>query len=281
MSTTHNPTNFEPRDYEVLDYLDNKRPEYCGGPVEAYRNEVALWEADMQRVLGDGWRAKTHRCIHCGNSNVRWITAVLHTPTDERVVFGSDCTDRLGFANKMAFKLAQLQARAEARKVRFTIYNKRQEFLTATPAIADALLHANEPQHARNTFVQDVLRKLDQYGSLSVAQVNAVVASMQRDNDYAAKQAATALEPKGDAPTGRTTVTGIVVSIKEQEGYLEGTTTFKMLVKLDNNAKVWATAPAGVERGMRVTFKATFTVSNDDKSFAFGKRPTLISAEAV
>lgn len=277
MATTHNPTNFEPSDYVVEDYLDNKRPEFFGDAA-SYELEVKHWEADMLRVLGADWRAKSHHCIHCGNGSVRWITAVRHIPTNEVVVFGAVCTDRLGFANKHAFKLAQLQARASARHVRFMLWNRRQAFLEANPSVAAALLAITLPQHAKNFFAQDVLRKLDQYGLLSAAQVGALVASIERDNEHATRKAAEALEPKSPAPSGRQTVTGVVLSVKAQDGYMPGSITFKMLVKLDGNAKVWVSVPGGsdVKRGDEVKFTATFEVSKDDVSFAFGKRPILI-----
>jgi hypothetical protein len=276
MSTVHNPTNFEPKDYEVEDYLDNHRPEYCGQSVDEYAEEVKFWETDMERALGFDWRAKSHHCIHCGNGSVRWITAVLHIPTGERVVFGAVCTNRLGFADKVAFKLAQLQSKAEARKVRFTIWNKRQAFLSTHPEVADILARVDEPQHAKNLFVHDVIAKLNQYGELSPRQVECVISSMKRDDEYAARKAAEALEPQGDAPSGRVTVIGTVVSIKEQEGYMPGTTTLKMLVKLENNSKVWLTCTDdGIQRGDRIQVKATFQVSDTDAHFAFGKRPII------
>lgn len=274
-STVHNPTNFEPRDYEVEDYLDNRRPVYFGQSIPEFERETADWTAEMVRTFGPDYAKKIHHCIHCGNGSVRWITAVRHLPTNDVVVFGAVCTDRLGFANKHAFKLAQLQARAEARKVRFTMWTKRQAFLTANPAIADALTHIDEPVHAKNFFAKDVLAKLDRFGSLSDKQVSAVVASLARDVSFAARHAAEAAEVKGDAPNGRATVTGLVLSVKAKESQYG--VTLKALIKLTNNAKVYVTAPGGIERGDTVTIKATWTVSNDDKSFAFGSRPTLVS----
>lgn len=275
-ATVHNPTNFEPADYEVIEYLDNQRPRYCGEGAEPYRDHCAWWEKDMELALGPDWRAKKNHCVHCGNGNVRWITAVRHAPTGDVVVFGSDCTARLGFKNKITFKLAQLQSRAEARKIRFTIYNKREAFLKDHPEIADALAHVDEPAHAKNFFVKDVLAKLDKYGSLSDAQVSAVVKSMARDLGFEAQKAAEATEVKGDAPVGRVAVTGVVVSVKIQES--DFGPVHKMLVKLENNSRVWVTAPAGVERGDTITVRATWTPKNDDKSFAFGSRPHLISS---
>ena len=276
MSTVHNPVNFEPSDYEVEDYLDNKRPIYFGQGVPAFEEEVKWWEADMLRTFGTDWRKKVHHCIHCGNGMVRWITAVKHAPTGETVVFGSDCTKRLGFADKHSFKLAQLQSRAAARQVRFAIWNKRIKFLEANPGIAEALEHIEDPCHAENHFVKDVLRKLDLYGDLSPKQVTAVEESMTRDRIRMGRQAAEAVEIKGDAPSGRTDVTGVVLSIKEQES--DFGLVRKMLVKLDNNAKVWCTVPGGcgAERNARITIRATWTPSQDDKSFAFGSRPMII-----
>lgn len=281
MSTVHNPTNFEPRDYEVLDYLDNHRPEYFGQSVEAYEQEVRWWEREMEQAFGSDWRAKIHHCTHCGNGSVRWITAVRHIPTSETVVFGAVCTARLGFADKHAFKLAQLQARAEARKVRFTIYTKRQEFLAKHPEIADALAHIDEPIHANNRFAKDVLAKLDQYGDLSDKQVSAVVSSLRRDVEFAERRAREDAEPKGDAPSGRVEVTGKVLSIQARAS--DWGISLKMLVKLENNAKVWCTVPSRetIERGDTITFRATFEVSKDDKSFAFGSRPTLVRRVAT
>lgn len=278
--TVHNPTNFEPSDYAVEDYLDNRRPFCIGssrGAVEEYRHEVAAWEAGMERALGANWRAKMNRCIHCGNGTVRWITAVRHKPTNEVVVFGAVCTKRLGFEDRHAFKLAQLQARADARKVRFTIWTEREAFVNARPELRAAIAQIDNPEHAKNFFAQDVLRRLDQYGSLSDKQVNAVIASLARDVEQAKQTADQVAEEKGPAPSGRVQVTGTVLSTKLQEN--DFGVTLKMLVKLENNSKVWVSVPSKevVDRGDVITFVATFEVSRDDASFAFGKRPHLVN----
>lgn len=283
MSTIHNPSNFDPADYEVEDYLDNRRPQYYGQGIEAHKQEVEFWQADMARTFGPDWIKKIHHCSHCGNGRVRWITAVRHKPTNEVCVFGSDCTRRLEFVDKQQFKLAQLQSRDEARKVRLKIWKAREAYLAANPAIGEALvaIDANRPEHAKNAFVRDVLRKLDQYGSLSDKQRDAVVSSLQRDRDYAARQAAAVPEVKGDAPSGRVEVTGVVVSTKEQESQFGWVT--KMLVKFPNGSKGWVTAPSKetIDKGDTLTFVATWTVSKDDKSFAFGSRPHLITRVAA
>lgn len=277
--TVHNPTNFDPSHYEVENYLDNKRPVFFGQDVKAYEHEVKWWETEMASTLGTDWRAKAFHCVHCGNGTVRWITAVRHLPTNEVVVFGCDCTKRLGFADRFEFKLAQLQAKAEANKVRIGVWKARQAFLEANPVFATAISHLAEPVHDKNLFAKDVVSKLNQYGSLSEKQMAAVIASLARDVEYAAKPKA--IEVKGNAPTGRTEVKGEVLSTKIQSG--QWGDTLKMLVKLENNSRVWVSVPSGsgVGRGDRIVVKATWEPSKDDKSFGFGSRPTLISRESA
>jgi hypothetical protein len=271
MATIHNPTNFNPADYNVEDYLDNRRPEYMGQDLETWKEEIAFWEADMARALGADWRKKSHRCVHCGNGSVRYITAVLHIPTNDVVVFGADCTARLGFADRKQFKLAQIKAKAEAGHARMKVWQAREAFVDARPALKAAIAQAATPAHAKNTFVKDVIGKLNTYGSLSDKQVAAVIASLARDVQKATEPA----EVKGDAPTGRTTVTGLVVAVKTYESAYG--CTDKMTVKLANNARVWVTVPASaaVDKWDTVTVTATWTASDTDKSFAFGKRPIV------
>lgn len=274
--TIHNPVNFDPSRYEVVDYFDNKRPPYFGQPIEAYEQEVKFWQDELKATFGPDYIKKIHRCIHCGNGRVRWITATRYLPTGEMVVFGSDCTYRLDFANKQEWKLAVLKSKAEAGHAKMKIWKAREAFLVKNPAFVTAIEQAKNPVHAKNTFVQDVIAKLNQYGSLSERQVAAVLKSLARDIEFAAGKAAEVVEVKGPAPEGRQTVTGVILSTKQVEGYYGWQQ--KMLVKLTNNSKVWLTVPskADATKGDTITVTATFEVSKDDASFAFGKRPSLV-----
>lgn len=108
------------------------------------------------------------------------------------------------------------------------------------------------------------------------------------------------------APTGRVVVTGEIASAKVVEG--DYGTSYKVMVKDDQGFRVWVSLPkAQVEQavyeynethpepytwgpacwllgadgtdekgvvGRRITFTATLEQSRDDKSFAFGSRPT-------
>ena len=272
--TVHNPSNFEPSDYEVVNYLDNKRPVFYG--QDFYAEEVEGWKEEMIATFGGDYASKIHHCAHCGNGNVRWITATKHIPTGDVVVFGSDCTKRLGFADKFAFKLAQLMAKAEAVKVRFAVYLKREAFLKENAELATLVADIKNPAFAKNFFVQDVIGKLNHYGNLSPRQVSAVIASMKRDLEKMA--APVVAEVKGDAKSGRFEAVVEVLSMKVQEGFYGS--TLKMLVKFENASKGWVTVPskADVVNGEKIKLTATWEVSNDDKSFAFGKRPVVAAA---
>lgn len=89
------------------------------------------------------------------------------------------------------------------------------------------------------------------------------------------------------APSGRVVVTGEVVSAKVVES--EYGATVKLLVKDDAGFKVYVSLPSSLRdaafddddmydmdglKGRRITLTAGLEPSKDDKSFAFGSRPT-------
>lgn len=97
-----------------------------------------------------------------------------------------------------------------------------------------------------------------------------------RQSKIASERAA---EVKISAPTGRVTVRGVIVSLKEHEG--QWGTSMKMTVKVSTANGVWlawGTVPAGLEceRGDEVEFDATLEVGREPH-FAFAKRPTKAS----
>lgn len=225
---------------------------------------------------------------HCGNTQVRYIVAVKHNPTNQNVVFGDVCVARLGFANHSEFKAAQVRALAAQGNARMAIYAARERFLSLEENAEFAAIISNQaemtaPCHARNAFVSDIVSKFNKYGKLSAAQVSAFVRSIQRDREFEARRAAQAAEaPAGPVPTGaRIEFEGELISTKVVETPYGCTT--KMLVKLGNGSKVWLSAPAALDmatfkRGSRLKLRASVTASHDDATFGFGQRPHLISA---
>jgi hypothetical protein len=308
----HNEANFQPEQYEVLDYLDNRQPQYvdfmppislCAANPGAYAAAAEQARADYEAQLRQ-WNAtmdsyfpgrhesnpSIHKCTHCGNTQVRYICAVKHRPTGVNVVFGDVCVERLQFANHDSFKAEQVRARAAQGNANLRLFHQREQFLASYPAFATVLNNVEEmshPDHARNGFADDILAKFQKYGCLSERQVECFIQSLDRDHVYArqaAERAAQEAERRftaQPAPEGRQTVEGEVVSVKRYEpaaSYYGAETIMKMTVVLTTGAKVWLSVPNAADsssiKGCKVRFAATFTRSATDQLFAFGKRPS-------
>lgn len=297
----HSEANFNPEQYEVLEYLDNRppswanyAPDYRGTYTpeqwasqlarcrEDFETATARWNAEMDQYFPGrhGGNPDIHKCTHCGNTQVRYITAVKHRPTGHVVVFGDVCVERLRFANYNAFKAAQVRSRAATGHARLIVFQKREKFLSEHPELAALVNNQAElshPDHANNSFLHDVISKLNKYGALSERQVAAVLRSAARDHEYAAQRAERQAQDAArratatPAPEGRCQLEGEVACIK-----LRNEGPAKMLVVLTNGAKVWLTAPSGVYRNDRIRFQATLTRSADDPFFSFGKRPSNV-----
>lgn len=295
----HHAVNFHPEDYEVLDYLDNQPPRWeqfapgfgAGANAYQYAREQfegahSYWAKEMDSYFPHRRQEQPsiHHCTHCGNGNVRYIVAVRHSPTGQNVVFGSDCVARLGFKNQSDFKAAQLRAKAEAGNKRMAAYAARVKFLAEHPDVQAAIddLTNNPEVHARNDFAQDILSKFNYHGGMSDRQAECFISSLKRDHEYAAKRAAQAAEPKGPVPVGRQEFNAEILSVQQRENAYG--MVWKILVKLENNSKVWMTLPSSAgdaKRGDRMCFRATIEASKDDPSFGFGKRPTVVEEKAV
>ena len=300
----HSVANFNPADYEVLDYLDNQRPRYAGEPMAAYEMRVQVWKREIARYfptsacVSEGNvqqlpEHNIHKCRHCGNTNVRYIVACLHRPTGVNVVFGDVCVDHLGFANHQQFRAAQLRARAAQGNANLRAYRQRLQFLEQHPAFKE-LVESGElthPVHANNAFVKDVIAKFDKYGVLSERQVESVIRSCQRDHEFARRRTEQEREElirratAQPAPNGRLTVEGKVIMVKDY-GF-DGISRWKMLMLLTNGSKVFVSVPTslvnqGNVRDLRdkcIRLTATWAQKPDDTLFAYGKRPT--NAEVI
>lgn len=296
----HNPSNFHPEDYEVVEYLDNQPPRlasyaapcttFSAGDhermVNAHQHALDAWRKEMDFFFPARREHKPsiHQCTHCGNVMVRYIVAVLHKPSGQHVVFGSDCVARLGFKNQSAFKLAQVKSRAEAGNARMAAYAAREKILASNPQLKAAVidLQTNVELHKRNNFAHDIYRKFNQYGNISEAQQYHFIKSLERDHEWAARKAAEATEVKAEFPSGRIQFTGEVISVKTQESDfgLQTKCLLKIISEVGKGCKVWMTLPSGAsacDRGDQIVVKATLEVSKDDKHFGFGKRPHFVS----
>jgi hypothetical protein len=138
-----------------------------------------------------------------------------------------------------------------------------------------------------NGFLCDLNRSLIKYGELSERQIataeRVIIENTTRDDERAEldRAAAEALEEMlrnhVKCPEGRVVIEGEIVSVKEYDGYMPGTSSWKMLVVTSEGWKVWGTRPDAIwqaEKGDRVRFTATVTPSEDDQLFGKFKRPT-------
>lgn len=280
----HGVVGFDPAAYTVLDYADNRRPQYYGQGIEAYREEVAEWQRYFESYLGADWVRKIHRCNHCGNGRIRYVTIVEHAD-GERMIFGADCTAHLDFAGADAFKLARLQKRAAANRETMRQYQLRQKFEQDHPEVAGLVERYRagsqdaNGMHYRNGFAGDVVMKFQRYGTLSDRQIEALRASLDRDAEMHAKREADRTRERGPAPSGRCDMVCTVLSVQKRD--TDFGIQHKLLVEFENGARGWVTAPSRfldeqLGRDSRVTLRANWTPSKDDPSFAFGNRPHLV-----
>lgn len=240
---------------------------------------------EMSLALGANWREKAFRCSHCGNGTVKYIAACIHIPTGEKVVFGSQCVERLNFKDGKQFQLARLKSLAEAHRTKLANYLRREEFIKNNPGLNEIVEKAKEITYGESYFIRNIADKLDNYGYLSDKQVDSFVKAVNRHFEYKEKLKN---KPKGGpAPVGKQTITGTIVSFKDVEsnyGYRPVMQT-KMLVLLENGSKVYGTMPASVNqdtaKGSEITFTATFEVSKNDESFGFFKRPSKVTVKEL
>lgn len=274
----HQPRNFDPMAYEVVDAFD------------AIPEEGPIAEQWLVRLLAESSTSAWHDrglCDHCGAS-IRYVVVLLHTPTGDHVAMGETCVDnRIASMDRATWKVAELRKAAAARRQAARNAEAREANLRRCPILSEIVAHdgwlPRPVWEAKQAHTDGV--------TLTDEAIFAAYETWCHFRTEAAERAAAKAEREANAqpaPAGRVVVTGQVVSVKDQEGYMGGT-TWKMLVAADDGYRVWSTVPnsiwAGVPwdhdstqahnlKGLRVTFTATLEPKADDPTFAFAKRPT-------
>jgi len=268
-------------------------------------------------------------CDVCG-AHYNHGAVLLHNPTGIHITIGHDCASKyslqLDLAGWKAWHAAARDKRAQA-AIEMKNATRAREWKAANPAVVEAIeaaLAATRNDHSCEThgrnfdydslccrkaikaedldrknkaimILADMARKLARYGSLSDAQAAFAVKLGETVRTWVPT-----IEKHVPAPTGRVTVCGRVVSVKDYESQYG--TTWKMTVKVetpDGSWLTWTTVPtsihdlyqdartfdnglAGWLKGRTVEFIATLERGKDDH-FAFGKRPTkarIVEAQA-
>lgn len=281
---SHRPSapDFDPAGYVLIDVFD----------LHPEEGDAAWFAQTEQRCLNAGisWAAHVGDrgvCGHCG-AHLRYAALVHHGATDTMMFVGSTCLDER-FTGVTAARFAQLRANAAAKAEATRERNRRHElaaeglaFVSAGPALLVELSYAgNGGVVDGNDFLSDIARKVFQYGNLSDRQVDAALAAIERGMKWEAEKVAEKVErPSAPAPQGRVVVTGTVVMTKWYAN--DFGETLKMIVRDDTGFRVFVSVPGslmgvGIDRDSRVSFTASLTQSEDDPTFAFGKRPTKAS----
>jgi hypothetical protein len=132
--TIHNPSQFNPQDYSVVDYID-------AGEIAAIwsgfnqlaasarelgdlsyveiRAAYAQAQADEKAVRDQyekyfGVRTAPTQCQHCGQGRAKYFAVAYHKPSDKHIAVGHICADhRLGLSLDQ-YKFDRLKERAAA-----------------------------------------------------------------------------------------------------------------------------------------------------------------------
>lgn len=269
-----------PYDYPLIDSLPMQ---FENSTDNSIRSDI-LDNFDISGLDADPLNC---RCGVCGHV-LKYGGVLVDFESRDGVMVGFDClatyeavTDGMVAAQFQARRAANIAAER----------NNFAKFCAKHEGLTEAFESAGE-----HHIVSDIRFKLKKYGSISEKQIELVkkIANdvAERRAQRAASDAAAALAP--DAPNGKQTVKGTVLSTRSEESNFGYQTTYitKMLVQSDEGWKVWVTVPAaistipvkdetghsigsrGLGRGDVVQFDATLERSEKDPKFAYGKRPT-------
>ena len=215
----------------------------------------------------------------CGVCGARFAMGEVwqHVDTMDFVHIGHDCAEKYNLVSGTNWTALQdmrdrsLKAKATAERNAA----KRAEIFASSPLLEEAL-------KTDHYIVRDINDRFRRYGSLSEKQIALVLKIAGDQIKQVEVRAQRAQEAHVEAPEGRTTVRGTVVSTKMHDGQYGS--VLKMTVKVttpEGSWLAWGTVPsdihADVKVGRTVEFDGTFTRSNDKKYFAFFKRPSKAS----
>jgi hypothetical protein len=216
-------------------------------------------------------------CAACGTFFAHG--AVVHnSKTDDIIAIGGICAGTWGLAKQIGMRAARARKAAANAEIKAAAHGAAKSFLADNDGLADAF----ETDHY---IVQDIERKLWQYGDLSDKQVELVfkIAREQVERLLAQQVRNEKIAALPELEEGRRVLKGLVISTKAQESIYG--TQYKMLVELEDGNRVYGTIPAAIDgvwdsrNQYNVEFTAAVERSRDDEHFGFFKRPTKATAQ--
>jgi hypothetical protein len=263
-SDCHRPGAIIPAHYQYV--LSYELPSMSGGwPIPAFNIDNAL----ALRPVPVGGLGK---CSVCG-ANFSHGDVWKHEPTGEYIHLGYDCAAKYDMmADRSAHELAygRVKAAAAVAIKKQANEDKRQAFLNAHPGLEKAFTYSHR-------IIVDIKERFTRDCEISEKQV-ALVLKIANDIENPRAE-----ETKVEAPTGKKTFRGVVVSTKVQEGAYGN--SIKCVVKVQAEGGVWlawGTVPANIlndnnghkaaVKGSLVEITATLKPGRE-KGFAVMGRP--------
>jgi len=254
---------------EVVDIDGDGRPSFDFHVLD--EKEWASPEVDKANL-------HANKCGCCGQK-IKYSAIAKHIPTNRIIAIGRICAGKIETLKRYG---GLIENASIALSEKILCNHREQEFRNAHPEACEALDWAKSGLSRLGT---DLLEKLRRYGSLSEKQIRLLVDVHQKDVANRASATST-------APTGRQSVEGVILSVKEVT--IDGTPIkykFKVTIDIGGGVKVWGSSKGewfyhailgktasgdsvNPERGQRVKFTATFEPSEKDPLFGFFKRPS-------
>ena len=183
---------------------------------------------------------------------------------------------RANLAKRQAAAAKAAASRAAAKQAKRVVAVQR--WRDEHPAEA-AWLDANRED---DFFAASLAGQLAAKGTLSVAQTDAIVHSLERRAEQELREFEDATEAAAavPAPEGTVAVEGEILAVRVEPSRFHYGSEVKMLIRASTPDgglyRVWVTKPVGLSsagRGDRVRFIAELTRSDNDETFAYAKRP--------
>ena len=132
----HSEKNLKPEDYETLDYLYTKAPEFFGS-AGAFADEMSAFRVDMKRIqkmlqerganIHRGWS----RCDHCGAYYNHGVL-LEHRETRELITVGWICAEERFSVSNFEWKRKRIEKVMKQIKHRRGIFAKLRTFASET-----------------------------------------------------------------------------------------------------------------------------------------------------
>lgn len=272
----HSPKNFDPQSYTFIGWVYLGRDTAVQQALNHVTRDTLKYTGGHEHVGEYG----LGQCDHCGSHYA--YGAVFKHNNGGWIAVGHECANsRFDDSDKASWQRKHLDRVAKAAREADKASKRLADALAADPEVDAAYQWAktvdSDAVNYNVRIIRDIVGNLRKYGSLTDRQ-RAFVVKLHQDGVDKVQRAAEREEANAQLEplaAGRQELSGTVVSLKLVDTPYG--TTEKMLVELDSGHRVFGSVPsrlsrANVERGTRVTFKAT--VQPKDNEFAFFSRPS-------